>query len=180
MRRVVTLAWGNKVSQEFRDRAVWVADQLNIDPSYLMSAMAFESGESFRSDKRNGAGSGAVGLIQFMPATARALKTTTASLAAMTPEDQLKYVYYYLKPFSGKMRTISDLYMAILWPKAVGKPEAHILWHRRDKPVTYQQNAGLDTNKDGVITKGEAAAKVYAKLVRGLSTPFLWRGFVNP
>jgi len=32
----------------------------------------------------------------------------------------------------------------------------------------YEQNAGLDSNKDGKVTKQEAAAKVKAKLAKGL------------
>lgn len=41
-----------------------------------MAAMAFESGETFSPSIKNAAGSGAVGLIQFMPSTAKALGTS--------------------------------------------------------------------------------------------------------
>ena len=56
--------------------------------------------------------------------------------------------------------------MAILWPAAVGKPEAHVLF--RAPTNTYKQNKGLDANKDGQVTKGEAAAKVQLQLNKGL------------
>jgi hypothetical protein len=39
--------------------------------------------------------------------------------------------------------------------------------------VAYTQNAGLDVNGDGVITKGEAASKVQDKLYKGLSSQFI-------
>lgn len=145
-----------------------------------MAVMAFETGRTFKPDIRNLAGSGATGLIQFMPATARALGTTTTQLAAMSAEDQLNWVYKYFQPFKGRMHTLSDVYMAVLWPAAVGKPDSTILWDKESRPTTYRQNAGLDINKDGKITKGEAAVKVYQFLQEGKIPANLWRGKVNP
>ena len=60
--------------------------------------------------------------------------------------------------------------MAILWPKAVAQPEAYVLFKAPSK--AYEQNKGLDVNKDGEVTKGEATSKVQQKLARGLSTTF--------
>lgn len=168
------LAWGAKVSQTFRDRVRWIAEDLDIGESVedgankLMTCMAWESGRSFRADVRNMAGSGAVGLIQFMPSTAAGLGTSSEKLAAMKPEDQLNFVWKYFAPFKGRLKSLADLYMAILWPAAVGKPEDHVLWSKAGRPTTFRQNAGLDTNKDGVITKAETAAKVAALLPEGL------------
>lgn len=164
-----SLAWGAKVSKTFRDRVFWIETQLGMPADYLMAAMAFESGESFRPDVRNAAGSGATGLIQFMPATARSLGTTVERLAAMTAEDQLNYVYKYFKPYNGRLKTLADVYMAILWPRAVGKPESYVLWTRDKEPTTYRQNAGLDADKNGAITKAEAAGKVQASWSRACS-----------
>lgn len=162
-----TLVWGAKVSQVFKDRVRWIADTLGFDPNWLMACMAFESGETFRANIRNAAGSGAVGLIQFMPATAKALGTSTAALSAMTPEDQLKYVYKYFEPYRGRLQSLDDLYMAILWPKAVGKPGTYQLFVRGG--IAYRQNAGLDRDKDGVVTKLETCAKIREKYERGHS-----------
>lgn len=166
------LAWGSKVTAEFRRKLVSYAAQLGVNPNYLMAAMAFETGEAFRPDVVNGAGSGATGLIQFMPATALSLGTTTRDLAAMTAEQQLDFVYLYFRPYKGKLKTLSDVYMAILWPAAIGKPDSHVLWHRDSRPTTYRQNMGLDVNRDGAITKGEAASKVQQKLDKGLGAGF--------
>lgn len=167
------LAWGKKVSAEFRERVRQLAYNLNIDPNYLMAAMAFETGETFSPSVKN-PGSSATGLIQFMRATAAGLGTTTEKLAAMTAEEQLNYVAAYFAPYYGKLRSLSDVYMAILWPAAVGKPESYILWSQTRLPKTYAVNKGLDVNKDGVITKAEAAAKVQAKLLKGMSAKYLW------
>lgn len=165
------IAWGRKVSTAFKEEVIILAAGLECDPSHLMAAMAFETAETFSPSIRNPA-SGATGLIQFMPATARALGTTTTALAAMTALAQLEFVARYFQPFTGRMRTLSDVYMAILWPRAVGKPEAAVLFAA---PSTrYEQNKGLDVNRDGAVTKGEAASKVQRKLDKGLSNA--WRG----
>jgi hypothetical protein len=160
------IAWGKKVSAAFKAKVVQISSDLGCDPSHLMSAMAFETGESFSPSVRNKT-SNATGLIQFMPKTAKSLGTTIDELAAMTAVDQLDFVKKHLKPFKNKMKTVSDVYMTILFPVAVGKPEAFVLFKSPTK--AFQQNKGLDANKDGQVTKGEAAAKVQAKLVKGLA-----------
>lgn len=162
------IAWGAHVSPVFRERIWWVADTLRLNPDDLMACIAWESGESFRADIRNAAGSGATGLIQFMPSTAVALGTTTAKLAAMTPEDQLNFVYKYFRPYAGRLNNLGDIYMAILWPSGVGKQDDYTLWNKTSKPTTYRQNAGLDINKDGSITRGECLKKIQGKLDKGL------------
>jgi hypothetical protein len=162
------IAWGKRVSTEFKYRVIDISIDLNIPVDFLMACMAFESGRSFRADKKNLAGSGATGLIQFMPSTAISLGTTTAELAKMTPEDQLHYVHKYFKPYRNKLKTIDDVYMAILWPRAIGEPDDYVLFDIKTKPTTYRQNASLDFNRDGKITKAEASARVRAELQRGI------------
>lgn len=162
------VAWGSKVSETFRKRVLWIADSLGTNPDYLMACMAWESGETFRSDVKNMAGSGATGLIQFMPSTAKGLGTTTQALAEMTPEDQLQYVYAYFKPYAGKLANLGDVYMAILWPKAVQKPDHYVLFDKRKSPTAFRQNAGLDINSDGLVTRAECLVKVNEKLAKGL------------
>ncbi len=164
---VAPLAWGNRVSKTFRDKVRLIASRLGCDASDLMSCMAWESGRTFSPAVVNKAGSGATGLIQFMPATAQALGTSTAALAKMTAEQQLDWVEKYFQPYKGKLADLSDLYMAILWPKAVGKPLEYVLWDKDSRPTTYRQNAGLDINKDGEITKAECSAKLFAMKAEG-------------
>jgi hypothetical protein len=162
------VAWGKKVSQTFKERVLWIADDLGCNPDHLMACMAWESAETFRPDIKNAAGSGATGLIQFMPATARGLKTTTDKLAAMSAEDQLRFVYEYFKPYAGRLNNLGDVYMAILWPKGVGKEDHFVLFDRAKTPTTFRQNAGLDVNRDGLVTRAECLVKVNEKLAKGL------------
>lgn len=164
------LAWGSKVSKPFRNRVIAMGASLGVAPSDLMACMAFETGRTFSPSIFSAAGSGAVGLIQFMPATAQALGTTTQQLASMSAVRQLDYVEKYFLPRKGRLKTLADLYMAILWPAAIGKPGNYVLFDRSDplNPKRYVQNAGLDYNKDGLVTKDEAALRVKQQLDLGM------------
>jgi hypothetical protein len=169
--RMTALAWGAHVSPIFAKGVIGMSRRLAVpDPSYLMSCMAFETGETFSPSIRNAAGSGAVGLIQFMPQTAHLLGTTTEDLVAMTAENQLMFVETYFKPRAGKLKTLGDVYGAILWPAMIGKPDDAIVFNKDDvqRPKLYVQNKGLDLNKDGHITRGEIVALVQAKMAKGL------------
>jgi hypothetical protein len=160
------IAWGKKVSADFKAKVIAICTGLGCDPSYVMAAMAFETGATFSPSELNPR-SGATGLIQFLPSTAVGLGTTIQALARMTAVEQLDYVKKYLNPFNGRMRSLSDVYMSILFPAAVGKPDSFVLF---SAPSTaYRQNAGLDVNHDNQVTKGEAASKVQARLDDGLS-----------
>lgn len=138
-----------------------IAAKYNTDPANIMAAMHFETGGSFDPGVRNAAGSGATGLIQFMPSTAKGLGTTTDNLAGMSRLDQLQYVDQY---FAGtglsrnSENNVDDVYMSILWPKAVGKEDDYVLFTKGTK--AYAQNSGLDAGGKGYVTKADAARKV--------------------
>lgn len=169
------IAWSAKVSREFVDRVQWIVEALKMPASGchdLMACMAWESGETFSPSIVNGAGSGATGLIQFMPATARGMGITVEQLSLLTAEQQLDYVYKYFLPYKGRLKNLGDLYMAILWPAAIGKPDNHVLWTRDARPTTYRQNIGLDVDKNGAITRGECIVKVNQKLTKGLQPEY--------
>lgn len=171
------LAWGLKVSQGFRDKVLSICHDFDWGPylaNCFMSCMAFESAETFDPGIRNYAGSSATGLIQFMPATAVSLGTTVQALMLMAPEEQLEYVKKYFQPYHSRVKTLSDMYMSILLPKAVGKPEEFVLFNKGT--VAYRQNSGLDENSDGQITKAEASALVSGKLRKGLLPQYCYRG----
>lgn len=165
---MTAIAWGAKVSPQFLRKVHAISDRLGIETSWLMACMAFETGERFTASVRNKV-SRATGLIQFMPKTAISLGTTIDSLAKMTAEDQLDYVEKYFHPYAEKLHSIDDVYMTILWPAAVGKPETYVLFNAGDpKTATaYKQNSGLDKSGDGTVTKAEAAGAVRVKLRKG-------------
>jgi hypothetical protein len=163
------LAWGARVSPQFRAFVHQMAEDFApAQPDWFMACMAFETGRTF-SPKVKNPGSSATGLIQFMEATAAELKTTTRALAAMTAEKQLEYVWLYFRDRirqRGPITRLTDCYMAILNPVAMGQPDSFAMWVKGSR--AYAANAGLDTNKDHQITKAEAGAKVAALLAEGL------------
>lgn len=160
------IAWGARVPDGFKRKTINIAHRLKMDPNHLMAIMAFETGRSFDPAVTNHAGSGATGLIQFMPATARGLGTTTAALAGMSALDQLDYVEKYLAPYAGRMADLPSAYMAVLYPRAVDKPDSYVLFRKGSR--AYRLNRGLDTDRNGRVTKAEAAARVAALLDEGV------------
>ena len=150
--------------QSFKESVSATAKRLGISEDDLYAVMAFETGGTFNPAEKNRAGSGATGLIQFMPSTAEGLGTTTDELAKMSRTEQMKYVEKFLsnKGISGK--GLSDVYMAVLFPAAVGKPDDFVLFGKGAiegyTGKAYEQNKGLDANNDGSVTKAEASAKV--------------------
>lgn len=169
------ISWGNKVPKEFIAKLMTISDQLKWSPqhaSWLMGCMAFESGETFSPSIRNMAGSGATGLIQFMPKTAISLGTDVDRLSKMTAVEQLNYVALYFQLFNKRFLTLSDMYMAILMPKYIGAKDDTPIF---SSGIAYRQNSGLDANKDGVVTKAEASAKVQAKWEKGLRDGYALR-----
>ncbi len=163
-RAVPVMAWGRHVSAGFRQHVSDIAARLGTQSDYLMAAMAFETGESFDPAQTNPA-SNAVGIIQFMPKTASALGTSTTALARMSAEEQLRFVEAYFAPYRGKLKNLGDVYLAILWPKGVGKPDDTALFGSAKQ---YLSNKGLDLDKDGRITRHEAVSFVQRKLDKGM------------
>lgn len=151
--------WRAKKSAEFLNKTVAIAKELGANPNYLMAIMQFESGLKANEVNRF---SGATGLIQFMPSTARGLGTSTSALLAMSEIQQLDYVAKYLMPYKGKLNSLGDFYASILWPAAVGQPDGYVLF--RVGTIQYRQNNGFDRNRDGIITKAEITQLVKERL----------------
>ena len=161
------IAWGASVSREFKEKVVQIAAELGCDPNFLMAVMHFESAGTFSPSVQNQS-TNATGLIQFLPSTAVSLGTTVANLMEMTAVEQLDFVLAYFKQFNffGRLRTLSDVYMAVLLPVAVGKAESFVLFSRGSR--AYELNKALDRNEDGNVTKNEAAFHVQRSLDAGL------------
>lgn len=127
-----------------------ICQYLAIDPDWLMLVMWFETARTFDHRIVNPV-SGATGLIQFMPRTARSLGTTTESLKLMSNVEQLDYVRRYLAPYAGKMKNWLDVYCAVFYPVLIGKPDSYVI----DREIVAKQNPVFDLNKDLKIHKWE-------------------------
>jgi hypothetical protein len=141
------------------DRAAFLAKvqavclDLDIEPDWLMAVMNSESGLNPAAVNPNG---GATGLIQFMPATAAHLGTSTTALAAMTATAQMDYVRKYLYPYRYKIRSYADLYMAIFFPAMLGQSESRVISSGSLTPQKVAAaNRIFDLDANGVLTVSE-------------------------
>ncbi len=134
----------------FLDKVTEVCRYLSIDSDWLMLTIWFETARTFDHRIVNKI-SGATGLIQFMPRTARSLGTTTDALKLMSNVEQLDYVRRYLAPYRGKMRSWLDVYCAVFYPVLIGKPDDAVI----DREIVARQNPVFDLNKDLKIHKWE-------------------------
>lgn len=145
---------------DFKKKLEKVAGALGVKSSDLMAIFKQESGVNPHIQNSS---SGATGLIQFMPDTARRLGTTTDQLKDMDGVQQLDYVYKYFKMTGVGNGTLGDLYMAVFMPKYVGYPEDTVLGQSGAAGFSgkvYAQNRGLDRNRDGAITIADVKQSV--------------------
>lgn len=128
------LAWGSKVSCEFRKKVIkiakklWPNDSENM-ASQLMAVMHLETAGTFSpkigtfiSKKlTDNAEGGYVGLIQFGKFASIDLKVKRSDLAKMTAVQQLDYVekYYQLSSAHTKIKNLTGLYLWVNYPKNV-------------------------------------------------------------
>lgn len=167
------LIWGARVEDPydpFKAKVISIAKGLSIDPNWLMAVMAWETKKTLSPSARNrDKGSTATGLIQFVEKTAIGLGTTTARLATMSAVEQMGWVEKYYKPYSGRLRNLGDTYMAVLWPAGIGRLDTYVMWQRDSGPYQreYAANSGLDREKKGYITRGDAVSRVNEMFVEG-------------
>ena len=139
--------------QAFVDRVHQIARRIGARPEWMFAVMYNES--RLQPGIVNPRG-GATGLIQFMPATARGLGTTTAALKQMSAMRQLDYVERYYAPYAGRIRSGADMYLATFYPAAMGKSDSWVLGSQNGTARTVARyNPIFDTNRDGQITAGE-------------------------
>lgn len=139
-----------------------ISAKLKVVPDWLMVVFKVESSVDHR--KINPV-SGATGLIQFMPATATGLGTSTFALRNMTNVQQLDYVYRYFAPFAGRINSITDLYTITFFPRALGQPDSYILQTATLKAGTIAaQNRAYDINRDNQITYKELKDSINARI----------------
>lgn len=158
-----------KLSQNELKALVDAANWIGINPDWLASVIAFETAGSFDPAKPNAAGSGATGLIQFMPSTAKRLGTSTAELAKMSFTQQLEYVKKYFEPVRGKLKSLEDTYLVVFYPKAIGKPLDYVVGESGTK--VYSQNKGFDKAAKGYITKQDITGTIRSVLKAAENRP---------
>jgi len=156
---------------------VKVAAELKTDPAWLANAI---QGESRWNPAARNPSTGATGLIQFMPSTARRLGTTTAAIGRMSRLQQLPLVFAFLKPYIGRMNSQRDVYLAIFYPRFIGKPEATAfpakvpaqnpgIYRIRDLVAKMNRNAKLPV--DSVASAKAAPASLPPPIAAPIAAP---------
>lgn len=162
----------NRTSAE-RDLFVAHMQAFKLDPNNVAACIEFETGGTWSTTIRNKT-TDAVGLIGFMPQTAKALGTTVDELAAMTFEHQLGYVVRYFQAVGiDRLKRPVDYYAAVFYPAAIGTDDAHVI-ASAGSPV-YAANSGLDRHKLGRIATSDLRETIESKLrqagATGLAEP---------
>lgn len=120
---------------------------------YLTTAMALETGGKFDPSIVNSLGY--TGLIQIGATAAKDInqrKGTSISagkngtLSKMTKFEQLTYVEYYLERYKGKLNTLVDFYLAILFPVDCGKGT-------NPNHVVFDKSLRISYRKDGTAIR---------------------------
>ena len=163
--------WNNKcqktahLPEEFFKKIISISKKLDCDPSHLMAVINLETAGTFKASIQNPR-SKATGLIQFMPKTATNMGTSIEKLANMSEVEQLDYVEKYLldrkkeRKIKGRVDA-TTLYCLIFWPDAANKENNYLIANQKNKNTgVYNDNKGLDYNKDKSITRGDLDQRV--------------------
>ncbi|MDX2247610.1 MAG: transglycosylase SLT domain-containing protein [Bacteroidia bacterium] len=161
---------------KFEEKVVEVAATLDVPPEWLMAVMYSES--RLNPSVINRRGSGATGLIQFMVPTVRELNDRLGTnyymsdIRKMEAHDQMELVREYLQTVReryGEYDSLTDLYLAILYPKALEYGTGYTLYSKPTK--MYNQNIGLDENKDGSVTVSDISERMKRLFPTAFYTP---------
>lgn len=136
-----------------------VSSKYGFSSGALLGLMQSESGINPQARNPNG---GATGLIQFMPATARGLGTSTDALYRMNRAQQMEYVDKFFAPYASGLRGASagKLYAYVFLPGRAGR-RSGVLTENPEKYYTH--NRGLDMNRDGRITIADLDQRIAKK-----------------
>lgn len=155
----------SKRTDAFKRAFADLIDRTGYDGDRLAQIISFESG--FDPQAKNPM-SGASGLIQFMPSTAIRLDTTIEAIRAMTDLQQLPLVEKYFKNLAGVIEP-RDLYLAVFMPRFMRHDDSDVISTKGEK--VYDQNAGLDTDHDGVLTVGNVRGLIEGRVIVAKAKP---------
>lgn len=154
----VVSALDNKLGSGFSEKLEGICERLKCEPEALLGLMFSESGLTTTAVNSS---SGATGLIQWLPSTARNLGTTTTALRQMSGVQQLDYVEKYLQNckssyFGDGEMSAGDLY-SLVWLPAYAKKDVLVSSGER------YYSSGLDVDHDGRCTKDDLSKRIQNK-----------------
>lgn len=147
-----TAATGGQTG-DFMSEVNRVSARFGVNPSDMLALMRSES--SLNPQAVNSR-TGATGLIQFMPTTARSLGTTTEALRQMSAVEQMKYVEKFFESVRlPQGASAGQLYAYVFLP---GRARRDVLTTSGE--AFYEANRGLDMDSDGRITIADLDARM--------------------
>lgn len=143
-------------SAAFRARLYSLAVRGGWNPDAIAAVISTES--RFNPRARSGTSS-AVGLLQWVAATARLLGTNAEALLRMTAEEQLDVVErFYQRMLPGRAPKDPAAYYLVNWGRGdlADAPDEHVVW-RAGSPE-YDANRAVDRGSKGYLTVGDLKA----------------------
>jgi hypothetical protein len=144
---------GHRFTEENKNKITKLCQDLNLNEKGLYKCILYESSGNPQAVNKI---SGATGIIQWTPRTARRYGTTVEKIYNMSMSEQIDLLYEYFKD-KRNLKSYKEVRLAIFSPKHMRKGVDHILADNTTKfgKKIIEQNPGLDINKDGIITIGE-------------------------
>ncbi len=154
----------DKLSDTQIDAVINASKVIGVNPAWLMCVIHFETAGTLDPKTTNSIGS--VGLIQFTRdkkgveyKTINGKRYSLSYLKSLTFEKQMLVVVEYLKPYAGKIKSFTDLYLSVFFPLAIGKDDNFTLQTKNlSASKIALQNPIFDANKDGKLTKSEVTS----------------------
>jgi len=135
-------------SLELAQEVANVARRVGVQPEWLANLINAESG--FRASAVNKY-SGASGLIQFMPDTARGHGTTVEAIRDMSAMQQMPYVEDYLQSkvrSHGGLQTQEKLFLSVFYPAAIKASTQEYCDQYQMSSSVRSQNPGIHNAQD--------------------------------
>ena len=143
----------------FIEKLKQVANTLGVSPRVLAGIIKHETNNTFSPAARAPGKHGAVGLIQFIPKTAKQLGTSIEALEKMSGTQQLDYVEKFYKGVGVKPgMDIGDLYMLTFMPAYAHKSPDTVLGKKGGGQLPH-----TDQNMHSIWAQNPAFSKDHQK-----------------
>ena len=151
-----------QISHEFQSELDKTAKRLGCDSTHLLMTFYVESKLNPRYRTTHNKASSA-GMIAITSTDAKMLGTTVARIATMSQEQQTILIGRLIEPFTGKLTSFVDVYLACFYPDAVGMGKEYYFRF----PAKYKKaNDILPLRNNNRIQKWEVEKTLYDYFMR--------------